>query len=131
MTRITRWGLWLCGVLACATVGQAADQPAPAPTEADYFPITRCEVPKDVVLEAGAFCLMPDGKMAVASRRGEVWMVTDPFAKEVKASQFQRFAHGLHEVLGLAEREGWLYVVQRCDVSRIKDRDGAPGRCWW
>ena len=124
MTRITRWGLWLCGVLACATVGQAADQPAPAPTEADYFPITRCEVPKDVVLEAGAFCLMPDGKMAVASRRGEVWMVTDPFAKEVKASQFQRFAHGLHEVLGLAEREGWLYVVQRCDVSRIKDRDG-------
>ncbi len=27
-------------------------------------------------------------------------------------------------MLGLAERDGWLYVVQRCDVSRIKDTDG-------
>ena len=38
--------------------------------------------------------------------------------------KWTRFAHGLHEVLGLAERDGWLYVTQRCDVSRIKDSDG-------
>ncbi len=123
MTRITCWGLWVCGLLAYATAVRAADPPPATPTEADYYPITRFEVPQDVVLEAGAFCLLPDGKLAVSSRRGEVWMVTDPFAKEVKASQFKRFAHGLHEVLGLAERDGWLYVVQRCDVSRIKDKN--------
>ncbi len=60
----------------------------------------------------------------MASRRGEIWMITDPFAPEVKPEQMQRFAHGLHEVLSLAERDGWLYLVQRTDVSRIKDTDG-------
>jgi glucose/arabinose dehydrogenase len=95
-----------------------------APTEDDYYPITRFEAPEGTVLEAGGFQLMPDGRMAVATRRGEVWMISDPLAKEVKPAQFKRFAHGLHEVLGLAEKDGWLYVTQRCDVSRIKDSDG-------
>lgn len=94
------------------------------PTEADYYPITRFETPEGVVLEASGFQLMPDGKMAVCSRRGEVWMISDPFAKEVKASQFKRFAHGLHETLTLAEQDGWLYVTQRSDVSRLRDSDG-------
>lgn len=93
-------------------------------TEADYYPITTFETPEGAVLEAGGFQLLPGGKLALATRRGEVWLISEPFAKEVKAGQFQRFAHGLHEVLGLAERDGWLYVTQRCDVSRIKDSDG-------
>ncbi len=67
---------------------------------------------------------MKDGRLAVATRRGEVWMVKDPFSKIVKADQFQRFAHGLHEPLGLAERDGWLYVTQRSDVSKIRDTNG-------
>lgn len=95
-----------------------------APTEADYYPITEFEIPEGVVLEAGGFQLMPDGKMAVCSRRGEIWMIRDPFAEQVKASQFQRFAHGLHEPLTLAERDGWLYATQRCDVTRMRDTDG-------
>ena len=95
------------------------------PTEADYYPITRFETPEGVVLEASGFQLMPDGKMAVCSRRGEIWMINDPMAKEVKASQFKRFAHGLHETLTLAERDGWLYLTQRTDVSRIRDTDVA------
>ena len=128
MPRNSFCGFWFCWLLSVAAMASAQDPPPPSTvkpvSEADYYPITRFEVPQGVVLEAGAFCLMSDGKLAVSSRRGEVWMVTDPFAKEVKAGQFKRFAHGLHEVLGLAERDGWLYIVQRCDVSRIKDRDG-------
>jgi len=38
--------------------------------------------------------------------------------------KFTRFASGLHEVLGLAEKDGWLYVTQRCELSRLKDTDG-------
>ena len=94
------------------------------PTEDDYYPITRVEIPEGVVLEPGAFQRMPDGRLAVSSRRGEIWMVDQPLAKEVRANQFSRFAHGLHEVLGLAEKDGWLYVTQRPDVSRIRDADG-------
>ena len=94
------------------------------PTEADYYPITRFEIPEGVVLEASGFQMMPDGKMAVCSRRGEIWMISDPFKKEVTADQFKRFAHGLHETLTLAERDGWLYTTQRSDVSRLRDTDG-------
>lgn len=102
------------------TFGQGAGQ---TPTEDDYYPITTFETPKDVVLEASSFQLMPSGKIAVASRRGEIWMIENPLAKEVKASQFKRFAHGLHEVLSMTEKDGWLYATQRCELSRIKDID--------
>lgn len=94
-----------------------------SPTEADYYPITRFEIPEGVVLEASAFQMMPDGRLAVASRRGEIWMVSDPFAAKVTAGNFQRWAHGLHEILGLTERDGWLYITQRPDVSRLRDTD--------
>ena len=109
-------------LLGCLLTARLAAQETP--TEADYYPITEIEIPEGVVLEASGFQLMSDGKMAVCSRRGEIWMIRDPFAPEVKASQFKRFAHGLHETLTLAERDGWLYTTQRCDVSRMRDTDG-------
>jgi len=94
------------------------------PKEADFYRITTFETPPDSVLEAGAFNLMSDGRLAVATRRGEIWMIENPFAESVDAKRFKRFAHGLHEPLGLAERDGWLVVTQRSDVSRIRDSDG-------
>lgn len=99
----------------------AATKPA---TEADFYTIASFQVPEGVELEATSFQMMPDGKMAVASRRGEIWMITDPFSKEFTAKQFKRFAHGLHEPLGMAFKDRWLYVTQRPDVSRIRDTDG-------
>jgi hypothetical protein len=112
----------ICSALVVLTA--ASHAPADdklADKEREFYRITTFEVPKDVVLEPGAFQWMSDGRLAVSSRRGEIWLVRDPLAPEVKASQFTRFAHGLHEVLGLAEKDGWLYVTQRDDVSRIKD----------
>src|SRR5688572_25883231 len=94
--------LFLFGTSA---VGLAQDKP---PVESDFYKITTFQTPKDVVLEASSFQMMPNGKMAVASRRGEIWMVSNPFAAEVKAEQFELFASGLHEVLSLAEKDGWL-----------------------
>ena len=97
---------------------------AQQPRESDYYPITTFEIPEGEVLEAGAFQLMDDGRLAIATRRGEIWMVNQPFAEKVPAGAFSRFAHGLHEPLGLALRDGWLYVTQRPDVSRVRDSDG-------
>ncbi len=94
------------------------------PSESDYYPIVRFEIPPGVVLEASSFQLLPDGRLAVASRRGEIWLITAPFAPQVKASQFKLFAQGLHEVLSLAYRDGWLYATQRSDVSRLRDTTG-------
>jgi sugar lactone lactonase YvrE len=30
----------------------------------------------------------------------------------------------LHEVLGLAEKDGWIYATQRCEETRMKDTNG-------
>ena len=97
---------------------------AKPPTEDDYYPIHRFQVPEGVVLEAGAIETMPDGKVAVSSRRGEIWMIENAYSPDPKAAKFTRFAHGLHEVLGLAYKDGWLYATQRCEITRIKDAKG-------
>lgn len=109
---------WLAGAFA-AGLAFAAD-----PKEDDFYRITTFATPEGSVLEAGAFNLMQDGRLAVATRRGEIWMIDKPLAEQVDATSFKRFAHGLHEPLGLAERDGWLYVTQRSDVSRLRDADG-------
>lgn len=94
-------------------------------TENTYYTITRFAIPEGEVLEIGGIELLPDGKLAVCTRRGEIWMISNPFSKDPeKESKFTRFAHGLHETLGMAYRDGWLYVVQRPEVTRIKDTDG-------
>jgi glucose/arabinose dehydrogenase len=116
--------LLFCSVLFIFA-GLLPAQPAPkGPSEDDYYKLLRFDFPKGEVLEAGAIENMPDGKIALGTRRGEVWMIDNALAADPKDAKFTRFAHGLHEVLGLAAKDGWLYVTQRCDVSRIKDSDG-------
>jgi glucose/arabinose dehydrogenase len=93
-------------------------------TEDDFYKLHRFVPPAGEVLEAGAIEMMPDGKVAVGTRRGEIWMIENAFTSDPKAAKFTRFAHGLHEILGLAQKDGWLYVTQRPDVSRVKDTNG-------
>lgn len=112
-------------LFAISTTAQSASPVEKSPpVQDDYYQIITMETPEGEVLEAGAFEWMSDGRLAVSTRRGEIWMIDNPMADEVTADQFHRFAHGLHEPLGLAERAGWLYVTQRPDVSRIRDSDG-------
>src|SRR3954471_5229610 len=122
-----RYRFLLAGLIALSFAFAANAQgkkPAKNDAEDDYYKILRFETPPGEVLEAGAIELMPDGKVAVATRRGEVWMIDNAYASDPKEAKFTRFAHGLHEILGLAQKDGWLYVVHRPDVSRLKDTDG-------
>lgn len=100
----------------CSTA--IGDEPRKPPTEADFYPVRTFEIPEEAFLEVGALEWIPDGHLAVATRRGEIWLVGDPAGK---APTWKRFAHGLHEVLGLAWKDGWLYVTQRPEVSRLRD----------
>ncbi len=98
----------------------AQDKPV---TEADYYRLTTLPIPRGVALEAGGLELLPSGQLAVSSRRGEIYLVDNPFS-EPASMKFTRYAHGLHEVLGLSWKNGWLYATQRCEVTRMKDVDG-------
>ena len=108
--------------LLVSSSAQAQNKKAPA--EDDFYKILRFELPANEVIEAGGIEIMPDGKVAVGTRRGEVWMIDNAYAADPKDAKFTRFAHGMHEILGLAQKDGWLYVTQRPDVSRIKDTNG-------
>ncbi len=117
---MSQWIRVVC-VWMTATFALAAD---PVPVENDVYRLTTFKIPEGVVLEAGAMDLLPDGRLAVSSRRGEIWLVEKPFDADPGQMKWTRFAHGLHEVLGVTQRDGWLYITQRGDVSRIKDSDG-------
>lgn len=101
-----------------------------AETESDYYRIQTIPIPEGIVLEVGATQVLEDGRLAVSTRLGEIYLIENIFAKPPKQIRFTRFASGLHEVLGLAYREGWLYCTQRCEVTRMKDADG-DGRADW
>lgn len=94
--------------------------------ESDYYRLTTYPMPPDLKLEASGLAVMPDGRLAVAIRKGEVWILENPtvVAKEAKEYKWKRFASGLHEPLGLAWRDGALYTTQRSEVTRLEDGDG-------
>jgi glucose/arabinose dehydrogenase len=109
-------------ILALAPTCLAADPPTPK--ESDFYQITDIPIPLGVVLEVGALEMMPGNVLAASSRRGDIYLIDRPFAKDPKQFAFHQFAGGLHEVLGLAYRDGWLYATQRGELTRIKDTNG-------
>ncbi|MEO0733081.1 MAG: auracyanin family protein [Bacteroidota bacterium] len=91
-----------------------------AQQESDYYEITTVSIPEHIELEVGGMDFMPDGRLAVCTRRGEVWVIDD---LENEAT-YQRFARGLHEPLGLAVNDGKIYVAQRGEVTEMEDTNG-------
>ncbi|MDP6763415.1 MAG: hypothetical protein QF903_06240 [Planctomycetota bacterium] len=111
------------GSILCAALCLAPQEEAAAPTEADFYEIVTIDIPDDVVLEASAITVMPDGRPMVATRRGEVYLLEDAYHPQGRAS-FRMIAEGLQEPLGLLLHDGWVYVGQRGELSRMRDSDG-------
>jgi azurin/glucose/arabinose dehydrogenase len=113
-------------VAAIASVAQA-QRPAENPQaarESEYYRMSTLPVPEGVVLEVGGLETMPDGRLAVATRRGDVWLIENPSSANGNQPHYTRFAQGLHEALGLAYRDGALYTTQRSELTRLRDTDG-------
>jgi glucose/arabinose dehydrogenase len=121
--------LLVCGtILLCLASFARADQPASsgAPKESDYYKLTSYVIPPNVTLECGALEFIPDGRLAVATRFGDVYLVNNLYDPTSNRPQFTHWASGLHEILGLAfnAKDGFLYAVQRGEVTRLKDTNG-------
>ncbi len=94
------------------------------PTEGDHYRISSVPIPEGIVLEVGGLAFAPDGRLGVSTRRGEVWLVENPTMEGRSRPHFTRFAHGLHEPLGLAYRDASFYASQRGELTRLTDTDG-------
>ena len=113
---------WCVMVSAGGPCTRAAE---PAKSEEDkYYSLVTLPLPPGVQLEPGALEFMPDGKLAVSTRVGDVWMAENVLENPPNQVKWTLYARGLHEVLGLAYRDGWLYCTQRGEVSRMKDTVG-------
>lgn len=90
--------------------------------EREYYPIVSIPLPKDSVIEAGAFAVLPDGKVAVGTRHGEI-VVVDGIDAAKPTPTFHRFASGLDEIFGLAWKDNAFIVTQSCELTRVSDTD--------
>lgn len=94
--------------------------------EPRFYTITDIPMPPGAVLEAGSILALPDGRLAVSTRRGEIHFATGAH-ETPPAPRWELFATGLTEVLGLAWRDGILYATQQGELTRVLDTD-ADGR---
>ena len=139
LVRSIALGFWLLAASAATVYGQAgktsSKQPAPKPQkleapapvpekEEDFYKLITLPIPEDVVLEVGGLAALPDGRLAVSTRRGDVWLVGNPYMTGNTRPYYKRFAHGLHEPLGLAYTKGVFYLTQRSELTRLQDTDG-------
>lgn len=99
-------------------------QKSKLPGEDDYYRIVTIPAPEDVLIEAGGVATLPDGRIAVATRRGDVWVIENPGMENGGAPRYTLFASGLHEALGLLYKDGSLYTAQRGELTRLADTNG-------
>ena len=93
-------------------------------TEKQIYPIVTVPIPKEIALEVGGMTFLPNDELAVATRKGEVWIITNPYMKNGQQPKYRLFAHGMHEVLGLNYIKGDIYLTQRAEITRLRDLDG-------
>lgn len=94
-----------------------------AEREREYYPITNIPLPKDTVVEAGAFTVLPDRRLAVGTRYGEIYLI-DGIDDKKPNPNFQLFATGLDEIFGLSYKDNSFYVTQSCELTRVTDSKG-------
>jgi azurin len=93
-------------------------------SEADYYTLKTISIPEGAILEVGGLAPLPDGRLGVSTRRGEIWIVENPYMLNGTEPHFKRYASGLHEILGLAYKDGAFYCTQRGELTKISDTDG-------
>ena len=89
--------------------------------EDDFYQLTSVPFPAELKLEVSGMAALPGDRMALAIRKGEVWI-----AEKLSTGEpvYKKFASGLHEPLGLAYRAGDLFTVQRSELTRLRDTNG-------
>ncbi|MEO6134138.1 MAG: plastocyanin/azurin family copper-binding protein [Ginsengibacter sp.] len=92
--------------------------------ENDVYRLVTVPIPQGLPLEVGGMAFLPNDALAVCTRHGEVWIISNPYMKDGLPPQYKLFAHGLHESLGLTFVKGDLYVAQRSELTRLRDLDG-------
>jgi len=116
------WSLVSSCLIFSLSAEEVGDRWGTADKEREHYRITEIPIPKDLVIEAGAFCDLPDGRIAIGTRHGDVFYVSgldDPKPEP----KYQLFATGLDEIFGLAYKDNALYVTHSAELTKVTDTD--------
>jgi len=94
-----------------------------AQEEAKYYPIVRIPIPSTVPLQPGGLEILPDGRLAVGTRRGDIYFVQGAFDSPPRPD-YHLFASGQDEIFSLSWRQGAMTATSWAEVTRISDADG-------
>ncbi len=116
--------VWLLLGSFWATTALAQSDSARTQREEDVYKLRSVPIPQGLLLEVGGMTFLPNDALAVATRRGEVWVISNPYGRGGTPPKYRLFAQGMHEVLGLSYLKGNLYLTQRSEITRLRDLDG-------
>ena len=94
------------------------------PADRDHWTVEDLPLPAGCVMEVGGMGFLSDGRLAIATRRGQVWIVENPLADDLSEVKVTLFHEGLWEGLGLSIVDDRIHVLQRGELSRLEDNDG-------
>ena len=93
------------------TQGETATGPGPYVVDTLTIPY-RDENPFKTPFRVGGFDFLPDGRAAVCTIMGDVWLV-DGIDRDLDRLTWKRFAAGLHQALGLVVKDGKKSGIQQ------------------
>ena len=89
------------------------------------FAIDTLTIPYDNPFKALFFCtavdFLPDGRIAMSTAHGDVWLVRVDEAMD--ECHWQRFATGLYQPMGLKVIDGKIHVLERGQLTRLHDNN--------
>jgi azurin len=83
----------------------------------------RDQNPFNTPFRVGGFDFLPDGRAAVCTIMGDVWLV-DGIDEDLERLEWKRIAAGLHQALGLVVQDGKILVLGRDQITRLHDLNG-------
>ncbi|MFC4992565.1 hypothetical protein [Rubritalea tangerina] len=92
--------------------------------QSQYYVRELIPMPKGEVLEVGSLALMPEKRLAIATRRGEIWICDGAYGEDLSKVKWSLAFSGAHEPLGMFYKDGWLHFTDREAYGRIRDIDG-------
>jgi len=81
------------------------------------------ENPFGTPFRVGGFDFLPDGRAAVSTLMGDVWLL-DGIDGKLDKLTWKRFAAGLNQPLGLVVKDGKIIVLGRDQITRLHDSNG-------
>lgn len=119
----------LCSVTRVLQAQELGVMWGTAEEEAKYYPIVDIPIPANVPMRPGSFDFLPDGRLAVGTRRGDIYFIKGAMEEKPNPT-YSLFATGQDEIFSLDWKDGKMVATQFAEVTKISDsnNDGLADR---